>query len=338
MTLLTFRLIFLAGIFSLVLAPGLARAAAHFGVLDHPGSAPHKRHNRPVPLSGGWAIAVTVFLLALIDGLFVESEEVAAVLLASLIVFFWGIWDDARGLSAPLKLVGQVVPSLILMGVGIYVRLFDPPFEWLNWGITLVWLVGITNAYNFVDSMDGLATGLAGVAAAFFMLVTFDSDQLSLSLLSAILLGSCIGVFFYNSRPAHFFLGDAGAQWLGFVLAALAIVYDPVGFLRTQSWFIPVLLVGVPVFDTTLVVVSRLRRGLPIYLARADHTYHRLVAFGMHSNRAVLLMHMIALLLGCLAFITLSLPPLLANSIYFFCMLSGGLAITLMDSKKRWFD
>jgi UDP-GlcNAc:undecaprenyl-phosphate GlcNAc-1-phosphate transferase len=189
--------------------------------------------------------------------------------------------------------------------------------------LTVIWVVSITNAYNFVDSMDGLATGLAGLAAGFFMLVTYDSNQVLLSSFSACLLGICAGIFYYTSIPARYFLGDSGAQFLGFMLGGLAIAYNPFGFLPSQSWFIPFLLAGVPLFDGVLVIVSRLRRGKPIYRSGLDHTYHRLKAMGMHPNRAVVTMHFTAILLGCVAFIALSLPPVFANIVFLACVLAG---------------
>ena len=130
-------------------------------------------------------------------------------------------------------------------------------------------MVGVTNAYNFVDSMDGLAVGLAALTSAFFLLITLASQQDQISIFSTIMLGACLGVFYYNAPPARIFLGDSGAQLLGFILGALAIVYNPIGFSRLASWYIPILLMGVPIFDATLVVLSRLRRGKPVH-AGAD--------------------------------------------------------------------
>jgi UDP-GlcNAc:undecaprenyl-phosphate GlcNAc-1-phosphate transferase len=210
------------------------------------------------------------------------------------------------------------------------------PQNWINIAITLLWVVGITNAYNFVDSMDGLAVGLAAQAAAFFMLVTFDSGQADLSQLSAVWLGACIGCFFYNASPARFFMGDSGSQFLGFFLASLAIAYNPPGFEQLASWYVPILLMGVPIFDITLVVYSRLRHKQPIYKGARDHSYHRLVKLGMSSNRAVLTMHITALLLGCLAFIALELPPLTANIVFVTVLAVGISTLIFLESKSQF--
>lgn len=334
MTFFSFRVIFTTLLISLALGLPAFRFAPKFRLLDFPDTAPHKLHHSPVPLVGGIVIFLTVLLGGLFQGA-LELPPIWSFVLPAIIVFLFGLVDDLRGLSVFWKLIGQLLATTLMITFGVQIRLFDQ-FPWLNVLITYIWMVGITNAFNFVDSMDGLATGLGVLAAGFFMLVTFDSEQLNLSLFSAILVGACLGSFYYTATPAKFFLGDSGAQFLGFILAGLAIEYNPLGFLRIQSWFVPIMLVGVPIFDTTLVVVSRLRRGNPIYRAGRDHTYHRLVKLGLGSNRAVLSMHFAALLLGCLAFIALSLPPLLANAIFMTAVLIGLAGLFYLDNRMIW--
>jgi UDP-GlcNAc:undecaprenyl-phosphate/decaprenyl-phosphate GlcNAc-1-phosphate transferase len=275
-----------------------------------------------------------LILAALLERVLVH-KVIWAILLPAAIVFAFGLVDDRRGLSAPWKLLGQLLATGLMIALGVQIHLFDQ-YPWVNLAITVFWMVGITNAYNFVDSMDGLANGLACLAAAFFMLVTFDSGQGDLSVFSALLFGTCVGVYYFTFRPARYFLGDSGAQLLGFLLAGLAIAYTPLGFLRIQSWYIPILLMGVPIFDTTLIVFSRLRRHRHFYRAGQDHTYHRLVELGLDPNRAVLTMQFAAGLLGCLAFITLTLPPLAANIIFAACLLGGFVCIAVLDSKRVW--
>jgi UDP-GlcNAc:undecaprenyl-phosphate GlcNAc-1-phosphate transferase len=130
------------------------------------------------------------------------------------------------------------------------------------------------------------------------------------------------------------FLGDSGSQFLGFVLAALGIAYNPIGFSPLASWYVPILLVGVPIFDAALVIFSRLRRGKPVYQAALDHTYHRLVALGMSSNRAVLTMHTAALILGSLAFLALDQRPAIANGIFAAVVLAGVAGVLFLDTLK----
>jgi UDP-GlcNAc:undecaprenyl-phosphate/decaprenyl-phosphate GlcNAc-1-phosphate transferase len=320
MTLSNFRLIFFSAFLAIVLSPLAAWLASRIRLIDRPGVEPHKRHVNQRPLAGGLVIVTALAPIIWASGLY-KISEIRAMLFAGAIVFIFGLWDDRARLPPLIKLVGQVLAAWLLVISGVHVRLFSNVL--VDNLLTVLWIVGVTNAFNFVDSMDGLASGLAASTSGFFVLVAYDSNQFDLSAFSAVLFGLCCGVFFYTALPAYFFLGDSGAQFLGFVLAALAIAYNPIGFLPTQSWYVPVMLVGVPLFDMALVVISRLRRGKPIYLSGLDHTYHRLIKLGLHPNRAVVTMHFVAVMLGCLAFIALSLPPLWANLVFFSCLLIG---------------
>jgi UDP-GlcNAc:undecaprenyl-phosphate GlcNAc-1-phosphate transferase len=229
--------------------------------------------------------------------------------------------------------VGQILAAIILISQGVSIRMLGN-LTVLNMALTLIWTIGITNAFNLVDSMDGLAIGLAAIASAFFMLVTVDASQPALSLLSAIILGSSIGLLYFNTLPAHTFLGDSGAQFLGFILAALGIAYTPPGLPQPSSWFVPILLLSVPIFDTSLVVISRLRQRKAVYQAGLDHTYHRLVNLGLPSSRAVLTMHLSAIVSGCLAFIALPLSPIGANLIFAATLLTGLIILVWLEKKE----
>jgi UDP-GlcNAc:undecaprenyl-phosphate/decaprenyl-phosphate GlcNAc-1-phosphate transferase len=339
-----FEAIFAASILGIGLSLVSIKLAHRFMLVDQPLSAPHKRHLTPTPLAGGIALVITVVLTTLLFHLY-DDPYVRATLLAAIPIFLFGLWDDIRGIPPILKLVGQLLAVTALIWMGVTIRVLESPEFflgasgqinlYLDWALTILWVVGITNAFNFVDSMDGLAVGIAAVALAFFMLVTLASGQASLSYFSAILLGTCIGLYFLNSQPARMFLGDSGAQTLGFILAALAIAYRPQGANQSSSWVVPIMLLGVPIFDMTLVVISRLRQHKPVYKAGLDHTYHRLVAAGWSSTRAVLAMQMVALLLGCLGFIVLGQSPLQANVIFLMVILIGVVLLIVLDHPKR---
>jgi UDP-GlcNAc:undecaprenyl-phosphate GlcNAc-1-phosphate transferase len=321
------------------------RVAWRLNLIDHPGSAPHKLHVHATPLAGGFAIISTLLISEWFLGTQMD-ENVRAALLAAIPVFLFGLWDDYRVLSPPLKLLGQVIAAVVLIFGGVYIRIFESPefffsgtgplYLYLDWLLTILWVVGITNAYNFVDSMDGLAVGLGGMAAAFFILLTLDAGQQGLAQHSALIVGVCMGLYFYNAPPALLFLGDSGAQSLGLILAALAISYRPQETFQTSSWLVPVMLFAVPIFDTVLVVVSRLRRGRPVYAAGRDHTYHRLLVWVESPNRAVLVMQMAAFGFNCLAFLGLNQPPLLANIIFLFAFLVGLMALVFLDQRRYW--
>jgi UDP-GlcNAc:undecaprenyl-phosphate GlcNAc-1-phosphate transferase len=165
------------------------------------------------------------------------------------------------------------------------------------------------------------------------ILVTLVSGQPPLLQIITLLLGICLGLGFNNATPARFFLGDSGAQTIGFLLAAIAILFTPGNRPPASSWFIPIMIMGVPIFDTTLVTLSRLRRRVPFYKAGNDHTYHRLVKAGFDSKRAVTVIHLASVVLGCLAFIALNLEPLYANIMFAVVFLIGLVLILWMDRK-----
>ena len=327
-----FPLIFWAILVTLVITPLAIKAAIRFQLIDHPNSSPHKIHEHPMPKGGGVAIGFTIVSINLISGN-MQSGTIRAILLSAAIIFLFGIWDDARRLAPRWKLVGQLLATIILISQGVYIHMLGNMTA-LNIVLTLVWTIGITNAFNLVDSMDGLVVGLAAIAAAFFMLVTVDAGQTSLSLLSAIILGSSIGMMYFNALPARTFLGDSGAQFLGFVLAALAIAYTPPGLPQPSSWFVPILLLSVPIFDTSLVTLSRLMQRKAVYQAGLDHTYHRLINLGWPSSRAVLSMHLCAVISGCLAFVALPMPPLWANAVFAGALLTGLFLFFWLEKKE----
>ena len=285
-----------------------------------------------MPRAGGLIIFIVMVLGVVVSGI-TMSPPITTILLASVIIMVFGIWDDIYGILAPWKILGQMISTIILISQGFQVYFLGNVF--FDIFFTFLWMVGITNAFNLVDSMDGLAVGLGGITAFFLMISTYYSGQESLTLLSAILFGACIGVLYFNSFPSRLFLGDSGAQLLGFVLGALALVYNPLGLPQASSWFVPILLFSIPIFDTTLVTVSRLRRNLPVYKADRNHTYHRFVALGMSPLRSVLTMHLLAILIDCLAFVALILSPVWANILFGLILLSGFFAVFWLDSEKK---
>ena len=297
---------------SVISAPAFIWLSKRMGLIDRPGTAPHKAHSLPTPMAGGMILAASIGAVYLLLQPPVGGG-LAGVLLGGAWVLLWGVLDDRFDLHPVVKLAAQAGATAILVLGGIQVLVTRVP--WLDLAITALWVVGLTNAFNFVDSMDGLALGLGAIAAAFFMLVTMDAAQPELAYISAAILGGAIGAFLYNAHPAKTFLGDSGAQLLGFLLSAVGIAYIPAqaGLPQELTWFTPILVMGVPIFDMVLVVYSRWRRGRPVFAAGTDHTYHRLHALGLDSTRSVLAMQLAGIFLGLVAFVLLEAPVLGAN-------------------------
>ncbi len=340
--------LFQAILVSLILTLGTGylgiKLARRIKMMDFPGAAPYKQHKVPMPYAGGIALILSLTILVLITGLW-RDLQIRQMLLAALVIFGFGIWDDYKRLTPLPKLIGQLVAAVFLVMSGVSIQILESHtffvggsgmlFVWLDRFLTIFWIVGVTNAFNLVDSMDGLAVGLSGWAFAFFMLATMDSGQQLLSVLSAILVGICLAIFLFNSNPAKMFLGDSGAQTLGFLLSVLAIYYNPIDSFQASSYLVPILLVGVPIFDTTLVTISRMRRRTPFYKGNRDHTYHRLVALGLDPSRAVYTMHLAALVLDCMAFIAVSLPPIWANGVLVMALLMGAGFIVFFEKYQK---
>jgi len=313
------------------------------GLIDHPGAAPHKQHARPTPLAGGLVIGISLLVLIPIYPGLLSGKMLWAVI-ASVIILIFGVWDDIRGLSASIKFTGQFMAVAIAVFGGIRIDILSEAnlpggqllTETLNIGLTFFWLVGITNAFNLIDSMDGIVAGLSTLASAFFIFVTLVSGQPGLTIWAATLTGISLALYFWNMPPARYFLGDSGAQTLGFLLAVLALLYNPTTMVQASSWFVPILIVGMPIFDTSLVVFSRLRRHLPPFEGNRDHTYHRLVKCGLNSSRAVSLLHIIALGLDSLALFAMSQKPILANVIFGICLVAGASLVYILDFSERF--
>jgi len=299
----TFMLIFAS---ALVMAIGgtplIRRVALRLGIIDQPNA--RKIHVNPIPLLGGVAIYVAFIAALLLFGNRFRLNELVSILIGASLVSFLGVWDDRRGLSPLLKLAGQLLAASILVLTGVHVGTF--PWEALNVALTLAWVVIITNAMNLLDNMDGLSGGIGAIAAIFFLLLAAMNDQYLVGALSAALVGACLGFLVYNFNPASIFMGDAGSLFLGFILAAVAIKLRFPEGIQIVTWMVPVLILGLPLFDTALVIVSRLRRGFnPLTTPGKDHVSHRLVALNYTRREAVLICYLVCAGLGVIAlFIT----------------------------------
>lgn len=294
-----YMLIFVSALLIVLgIIPFVRKAAIRWGFVDMPSA--RKVHTRPVPRLGGVAIYLGCIIALVAFGHQFYVAQVVSMLIGATLVSFLGVWDDRHGLRPLFKLAGQIVAAGILYITGVQVGFLHHPI--LNVAATLLWVVGITNALNLLDNMDGLSGGVATVACIFFFLLAVMSGQYLVASLAAALLGACVGFLYYNLNPASIFMGDSGSLFIGFMLAALGIKLrfpDNVAFV---TWMIPVVVLGLPIFDTALVIISRLRRGLnPLTSPGKDHVSHRLVLMGASQREAVLILYLVCCALGVIA-------------------------------------
>jgi UDP-GlcNAc:undecaprenyl-phosphate/decaprenyl-phosphate GlcNAc-1-phosphate transferase len=325
----TIALIFFTALLFAVAVTPLARYAAFaLGILDQPGT--RKVHASPMPLLGGVAIYIAfIGALLLFSGAFYVNQ-IIGILVGATWVSFLGIWDDWRTLRPAVKLAGQGIAIAILILTGVQVEFLRNPA--LNILITAAWVVGITNAVNFLDNMDGLSGGVAAIAAGWFLLLSLMNGQILVAPFAAALLGASLGFLVYNFNPARIFMGDAGSLFLGFSLAALGIKLRFPGQPDIVTWMIPVLVLGVPVLDMTLVTISRLRRRVnPWTTAGKDHLSHRLVRLGLSHRQAVLTIYGVCLLSGALGFAFQFVAVQIAYALFALAVLSGALLIFFLE-------
>src|ERR671936_2134564 len=271
-------------IWALIRSPLAARVAAH--------PREDRWHERSTPMVGGIGIfagLVAGFLLVLATGAAPASRELIAVVAACGVIFVAGLLDDLFSLGPLPKLAAQVAAAAIVIFNGVTISgLISNDF--LAGVVALVWLVGVTNAFNLLDNMDGLAATLAGIAAVFFAIdaVTVHSNDAVLALALALAV-ACAAFLPFNLRPhrsAAVFMGDSGSQVLGFALAALGLTASwKVAGTTVATLLLPILVLAVPILDTTLVTVVRLLDGRPVYQGGRDHTSHRLVYHGLSERR-----------------------------------------------------
>src|SRR5215813_9786380 len=255
-------------------------------------------HCKPTPLLGGAAIYAS-FVLGFI--LFTPSISNAyPILVAGTLLFLTGMIDDAIHIKPHTKLVIQFIAAAALVACDVHLPWVN--YVWINDFLTIFWLVGITNAINLLDNMDGLAGGVSLIACVFLALTFVLNGQSTEAFLPAMLGAAVLGFLFFNFNPASIFMGDSGSMFLGFVLSGLALLAGTARFRSlTAVLFTPVLILIIPIFDTCVVIIMRKLSSRPISRGGRDHTSHRLVALGITERRAVLTCYSLAVISGGLA-------------------------------------
>jgi UDP-GlcNAc:undecaprenyl-phosphate GlcNAc-1-phosphate transferase len=288
------------------LTPVMRTIALKLNIVDAPGG--RKIHEKSTPLLGGAAIIIA-FLSAIISNMILDSESVI-LLTGALIVALVSLVDDWKGLSARFKLFVQIIVVLTLIYSGIVLDLFPPKTTWgyiLNVIFTVLWIVGITNALNFIDGMDGLAAGISAIIAFFLGIVAYQTNQPYMGWIAAAMVGSCLGFLPFNFRPtkpASIFLGDTGSIFLGFTLAALAVKGEWADNNPIVSFSAPVLIFWILIFDMTYITVERIITGKVksfrdwIDYVGKDHIHHRMYAILGDRRKTVLFIYFLCATLG----------------------------------------
>jgi len=318
---ITFITALVITILGVILVKRLARVL-HF--VDEPGE--RKVHQYSIPLGGGIALFFGVFLtffLAIVSvslikiyrplwlppaiyeylpGVFIMIPRLVTIFIGGMMMFMVGLIDDIWGLKPSIKLLGQFIVALFLVISDIHLSLFLPrsiPLANYFAGlITIAWIILITNSLNLLDHMDGLSAGVTAVLSAIFLIAAYQTGQYFIASFLCAILGATIGFLVFNTHPASIFMGDAGSLLLGYMVSILTIIFT---FYRTQAdypfyvFFVPLLVVAVPLFDTISVVIIRLKNHKPIFKGDMNHLAHRLIGLGMSVRSAVLTIYLLTI-------------------------------------------
>ena len=301
--------LFLAGVVSFLLTPLVKILAQKVGAMDVP-KDDRRMHTIPIPRMGGLAIFLAFFIATL---LFCKeiNRPLQSILLGSVIIVILGVFDDIYALRALFKLIIQILAACVVVFYGgCRIQYITNPF-WTSaasffdlgaWAVplTIVWIVAITNAVNFIDGLDGLACGVSCISAANLLVIALLVSEPNIAILMAAITGACIGFVPYNFNPAKIFMGDTGSTFLGFVLACVSI-QGLFKFYAVVSFAVPFLLLGVPIFDICFAVIRRVAHGKNPMAADRGHIHHRLIDMGFSQKQSVAIAYVLTAILGLAA-------------------------------------
>lgn len=283
---------------SLTVTPFIARLAFKIGAVDKPNK--RKIHDTIMPRLGGLAVFLGFTASALL--LLPSQSKVGGPLLGGTVILLVGILDDVFDIPPKLKLLGQIFAAGIVVWSGTIVHFVNNPFDgylyfdtpWISIPVTIFWIVAVTNAVNLIDGLDGMASGVSVIALLTFAAISYQIGQSTVSLLAIILAGAVLGFLRYNFFPAKIFLGDSGSMFLGFMISVLSVQ----GLLKGVTliaFVVPIVVLGVPIFDTVFAIYRRYREHKPIFEADKKHIHHRLLNRGLSHRQTVLVIYCISL-------------------------------------------
>ena len=320
---------------SFVSTPVVKALAQRMGAMDVPKDA-RRMHDHPIPRMGGLAIFFGFMLSVLV--FLPLTEQLRGMLLGASLIVVLGILDDIYALSAKLKFVVQIVAALIAVSQGNVITVLsnpnifsDDPF-WdlgiLSVPVTVLWIVGITNAVNLIDGLDGLACGVSTISSMTMLVIALVVAEADVAIIMAALAGACIGFLPYNLNPAKIFMGDTGSTFLGFVLAVVSI-QGLFKYAAIISFAVPFLMLALPIFDTCFAIIRRVSKGQSPMSPDRSHIHHRLIDMGFSQKQAVAMLYVISAILGLSAVVLTTSGVLRAMFFLAALAVAGGVAAML---------
>lgn len=286
-------------IISILITPFIKFMAVRLNYLDHPNGK--KVHAHSTPLLGGLAIFLS-FVISIIFTLPIE-KEIIAIFLGSLVLIIIGLIDDKFGMMPTTKLFGQLIAALTIVKFGGIKAEFISNY-YLSIIFTCFWVIGITNAVNLLDNMNGLSSGLVAIASIFFAVIAFLQNNIMAASMSLALCGACLGFLRYNFPNASIFMGDVGSLFIGFCVACIAMLTSwQGGKFNLVSLVTPIIILAYPIFDTALVSILRVKEKRSIFQGGRDHSSHRISVVGFKRKNTVIVIYLITAGLGVLALI-----------------------------------
>lgn len=299
----------IALVISYLLTPFARGLAVKLNIMVQPGG--RRVHTRPMPLWGGIAIYAGFSITSLImhkaaGSLFASDASIIGVVVSGAIILTMGMLDDMKELSAGIQTLAIIFAAFILTTFGVKIQFLSNPFghppiialgDFLSILVTVLWVFGVTKTIDFMDGLDGLAAGIGAIAAGVLAIMAFYAAQPSVALMAAVLSGACIGFLRFNFNPAKIFMGTGGSQFIGFALAAISII-GAFKVAAAMAIALPVLVLGVPIFDAIFVIAKRFRDRRPLHVADKSHLHHRLLEMGLSHKQVVFVIYAIMILFG----------------------------------------
>ena len=330
-----------AGLIYFLATPLVKNLAYKVGAIDVPKDN-RRMHHEPIPRLGGLAIFIaflfTVIVLADID------RTTRGILLGAIMIVILGVMDDIMTLKALPKFLVQIAAAGVAVYHGCVIQFISNPnifspldylnLGWLSIPVTIIWIVAITNAVNFIDGLDGLAVGVSAISTASLLIIALMVEELNIAIILAALLGSCLGFIPYNKNPAKIFMGDTGATFLGFILATLSVQ----GLFKLYaiiSFAVPFLILGIPIFDICFAFLRRIAKGQNPMKADRGHVHHRLIDMGFNQKQAVAISYMLTAILGLAAVLLTSSGELRALILIGSVIVVGAIGVRIIYKKPH---